>query len=1187
MQEKQMNLAQSKSAAASPQPRRYHVGGAFLRRVRKAELCTQYQFNECITTSQKCFSKHNCSHCDAINRQSFTTGEIHPHPAAFCFRPDVQKIALLTMPIDCMEVIKELLFTEREVDISAHLPKQEEKIWSDLKNILSSLSQLDSKHGIYEKDAFHATEIVTNFVKNWYGDPTLSTLLKKYRSPEFHLITMKQLIDSKLDTVYQSELKSLQANLSPLSFFCLGILYNQLACILHKYESGYGWRGNNSHIIDLVNLSSLCLDYTRLKISGRRQASEDLATFEKRMEEINNHLNDTVEIQSFRSLISYNQWILFTQNFSKLPSTYNVIQRIGNHEILLQCIKQLMTDQQSTINKLISRGNGLNNVVFKTLLEKTPNLEAIIQSSLKNLEVLCCPLDAEDFPVLKAHVNFKQKGWQNIQQLLSSESVGEEEIWSSLDSCLFRFSELDNEPQIKFSELQYFDHLLKQFITKWCGSDLYLLNLKFFDYSRTTPWVNDASHVCSQEEFQSLQAKSPSPSALFVLGVMYNQFAYLNYKAGYLPSIYAIHAINMASLCLDKVRLRPSREPREGEDFNTLEKRMEEINDHINGTFEMQSLRALVSYNQCLLHTQGFADLTRQYNPSKRIEEYSRLYKNIITLLEEQKLTLHHLLATVQKACALEETSFSLELKTLSDAYSIINLLLKSDMLPKLARVVQTSLDAFMQLNLLKSKTLCLSGPQPQALSLSSAPTLFLSPSEEQADLILQEKMTIFKMIVQNSQKFRPYVEDIPALKAHVDFTQEGWRMVKNLFLSSEQEKEVWSYFDEKLPYFILDIKQPGPDQLIRFSNIIKEFIQKWCPASLLENTLRKPVHPSAEEELMTHWMNSSLDLFYQAELQALQENDTSPSILFVLGILYNQFAYLNHKAGYSPAIHEINMAVLCFNQIKVTPLEKSSEGEDVHAFKKRMEKSNNALNDTYEMQALQGLVRYNQSLLYTQKFAESNQYNTKLREELHTKIHRHIEQLKLSEHLMWRKWSQSLPRDAAGLILSPPSPETIRLEQLCKTICLPLLSPKHESLLLKLEKVLLTTLQSYKMERALTKPKDELPLFMMSTDQLVNFLKSKGPLVTTYALKFEEHRIDGDQFSRMTDSDLKNIGVTSSLARKLMLTHRNKLKPTSLLEQAIPVLPPIAESSSGFFSDAVGIPEVDALSSVLPQNKC
>lgn len=63
----------------------------------------------------------------------------------------------------------------------------------------------------------------------------------------------------------------------------------------------------------------------------------------------------------------------------------------------------------------------------------------------------------------------------------------------------------------------------------------------------------------------------------------------------------------------------------------------------------------------------------------------------------------------------------------------------------------------------------------------------------------------------------------------------------------------------------------------------------------------------------------------------------------------------------------------------------------------------------------------------------------------------------------------------------------------------------------------------------------------LMSVSQLNNWLLSKGDFVASFAPLFEKNLINGEIFSEMSDEDLLELEVTSSLARRLMLKFRNE----------------------------------------------
>lgn len=90
------------------------------------------------------------------------------------------------------------------------------------------------------------------------------------------------------------------------------------------------------------------------------------------------------------------------------------------------------------------------------------------------------------------------------------------------------------------------------------------------------------------------------------------------------------------------------------------------------------------------------------------------------------------------------------------------------------------------------------------------------------------------------------------------------------------------------------------------------------------------------------------------------------------------------------------------------------------------------------------------------------------------------------------------------------------------------------------------------------------LPIAKMNNAQIVNFLNSKGDFVALYAPMFEKNCIDGEIFSELSDLDLIDLGVLSTLARKMILKFRDEhLQPPKLVsspKQAVSIPPPVLE---------------------------
>lgn len=67
----------------------------------------------------------------------------------------------------------------------------------------------------------------------------------------------------------------------------------------------------------------------------------------------------------------------------------------------------------------------------------------------------------------------------------------------------------------------------------------------------------------------------------------------------------------------------------------------------------------------------------------------------------------------------------------------------------------------------------------------------------------------------------------------------------------------------------------------------------------------------------------------------------------------------------------------------------------------------------------------------------------------------------------------------------------------------------------------------------------ETLPLKTLTVAQLAHWISEKGDFIKKYSAHFEKECIDGTIFSCMTDEELKEIGIESSLARRMLLRFR------------------------------------------------
>ena len=238
---------------------------------------------------------------------------------------------------------------------------------------------------------------------------------------------------------------------------------------------------------------------------------------------------------------------------------------------------------------------------------------------------------------------------------------------------------------------------------------------------------------------------------------------------------------------------------------------------------------------------------------------------------------------------------------------------------------------------------------------------------------------------------YRPEFSGFVLAHPYINFKQPGWQTLNEILspAASPQESatlsslqrvmELFYVFRPGLGLYNVPSLKEASEQMAAFAEV-QDLIQALYGASFSEELLGVSGASSAHRSSMIHQlMNSSADATYQAQILAIQKSSLPPLALLILGVLYNQYAYLCHTMGEKlRAIYAINMASIC--------LEPSILGAQCHP------EQIDVLFESLEMNVLKAQIRYNQLLICTHDFSTLHSSNMRSHLAEHMELHQFIE---------------------------------------------------------------------------------------------------------------------------------------------------------------------------------------------------
>lgn len=193
------------------------------------------------------------------------------------------------------------------------------------------------------------------------------------------------------DASYDARTQALHDRRLPsLTLLRLAILSNQYASLCHE-------KGEKQLAIYAINrafifINSLVPQLDPVDYDQLRSLPNDIITLYR--------------LQSFKSMIRYNQLLICTADFSSLPNTYNMKKRLGEHNALHMILRKFLDDQKENLGNLVvtaqayqrwweldaarphlEKLNSIAGILNKLLaMNVTPRLEVNVRVSKKRLE---------------------------------------------------------------------------------------------------------------------------------------------------------------------------------------------------------------------------------------------------------------------------------------------------------------------------------------------------------------------------------------------------------------------------------------------------------------------------------------------------------------------------------------------------------------------------------------------------------------------------------------------------------------------------------------------------------------------------------------------------------------------------------------------------------------------------------